>query len=177
VHVGFFTIQSSYYSEQHVTFKNNKNIHMKKSVLLIMVLGALVFSSCKENASSKIKATNVETAKERDAKISLGGAIIEFDKTEYDFGSIVDGEVFNGTFKITNSGKADLILTQVKPSCGCTTPDWPKEPIAPGASGEIKFSFNSAGRVGKQNKSITIRSNAEKPTEIIRIKGTVTAKS
>ena len=150
---------------------------MKKIILSALVLGIVVFSSCKDNASSKIKATNVETAKERDAKISLGGAIIKLDKTEYDFGSIVDGEVVDGVFKITNTGKSDLILTQVKPSCGCTTPDWPKEAIAPGESGEIKFSFNSAGRVGKQNKSITIRSNAEKTTEIVRIKGTVTAKS
>jgi hypothetical protein len=150
---------------------------MKKIILTLMVFGAFVFSSCKDNASAKIKATNVETAKERDARISLGGAIIELDKTEYDFGSIVDGEIINGTFKITNAGKTDLILTEVKPSCGCTTPDWPKDPIAPGASGEIKFTFNSAGRVGKQNKSITIRSNAEKVTEIVRIKGTVTAKS
>ena len=150
---------------------------MRKIILIAMVFGTFVFSSCKDNASSKIKANNVVTAKERDAKISLGGAIIELDKTEYDFGSIVDGEVIDGTFKVTNTGKSDLILTQVKPSCGCTTPDWPKEPIAPGATGIIKFSFNSAGRVGKQNKSITIRSNAEKTTEIVRIKGTVTAKS
>ena len=57
--------------------------------------------------------------------------------------------------------KVDLIITNVKPSCGCTTPEYTKEAIAPGASGEIKFEFNSAGRVGVQNKSITVKSNAE----------------
>lgn len=150
---------------------------MKKIIILCFVLGGLIFSSCKENASSKINTTNIESAKERDAKLSLGSPILEFDKTEYDFGTIVEGDKVQGTFVITNKGKADLIITSVKPSCGCTTPDWTKEAIAPGETGEIKFEFNSANRVGKQSKSITVKSNAEKTTEIIRIKGEVTAKS
>lgn len=150
---------------------------MKKSVTIWLAVLALAIVSCKENASSKIKDSNLETAKERDAKISMGSPIIEFDLKEYDFGDITEGEVIEGKFTIVNKGKVDLILTEVKPSCGCTTPDWPKEAIAPGGSGEIKFRFNSSGRKGKQNKSITIRSNAEKMTEVVRIKGNVIAKS
>ncbi len=150
---------------------------MKKSIIICLATIALVFVSCKENASSKIKDSNIETAKERDAKISLGSPIIEFDTKEYDFGEIIEGEVVEGKFILTNKGKVDLILTEVKPSCGCTTPEWPKEAIKPGESGEIKFLFNSRGRKGKQNKSITIRSNAEKVTEIVRLKGIVIAKS
>ncbi|WP_164975258.1 DUF1573 domain-containing protein [Lutibacter sp. HS1-25] len=102
--------------------------------------------------------------------------IVEFDQEEYDFGTVVEGEKVEGVFKVTNAGKVDLIILNVKPSCGCTTPNWTKEPIAPGASGEIKFEFNSTGRVGVQNKSITVKSNAEKNTQVIRLKGTVTAK-
>jgi hypothetical protein len=150
---------------------------MKKIAIISFVLAGLIFSSCKENASSKINTSNLETAKERDAKLSLGFPIIEFDQTEYDFGTITEGEKVEGTFVITNAGKTDLLITDVKPSCGCTTPDWTKEAIGPGETGEIKFEFNSANRVGKQNKSITIKSNAEKNTQIIRIKGEVTAKS
>ena len=150
---------------------------MKKLFITSIVLFSVIFTSCKENAASKINTSNLETAKERDAKNSLGLPIIEFDQKEYDFGTIVEGEKIDGVFKVTNKGKTDLIITNVKPSCGCTTPDWTKGAIAPGASGEIKFNFNSAGRVGKQNKSITVKTNAEKVTEVIRIKGTVTAKS
>ena len=102
---------------------------------------------------------------------------MEFDQKEYDFGTITEGDKVQGVFKVTNSGKVDLIITNVKPSCGCTTPDWTKEAIAPGATGEIKFEFNSANRVGKQNKSITVKSNAEKVTQVIRLKGMVTKKS
>jgi hypothetical protein len=150
---------------------------MKKSIIICLAVLALAIVSCKENASSKIKVSNLETAKERDANISLGSPIIEFDMKEYDFGDVTEGEVVEGKFTLINKGKVDLILTEVKPSCGCTTPEWPKEAIAPGESGEIKFLFNSKGRKGKQNKSITIRSNAEKVTEVVRIKGNVIAKS
>jgi len=150
---------------------------MKKIFITVAVLLSIIFISCKENASAKIKVSNLESAKERDAKNSLGLPIIEFDQKEYDFGTIIEGEKIEGVFKVTNTGKTNLIISSVKPSCGCTTPDWTKEAIAPGATGEIKFEFNSAGRVGKQNKSITVKTNAEKVTEVIRIKGTVTAKS
>jgi hypothetical protein len=150
---------------------------MKKSITICLAILTLLSISCKENASSKIKVSNLETAKERDAKISLGSPIIEFDKKEYDFGEIIEGEEVKGKFTLVNRGKVDLILTEVKASCGCTTPDWTKEAIGPGESGEIQFLFKSQGRKGKQNKSITIRSNAEKVTEIVRIKGNVIAKS
>jgi hypothetical protein len=150
---------------------------MKKILVIGLVLLTAAFTSCKDNASAKINASNLETAKERDARLSLGSPIIEFDQTEYDFGTIVEGEKVQGVFNVKNVGKVDLIITNVKPSCGCTTPDWTKEAIAPGASGVIKFEFNSANRVGKQNKSITVKSNAEKITQIIRIKGNVTAKN
>lgn len=150
---------------------------MKKQIILSIVLLSLIFTACEDKASAKINTSNLETAKERDAKLSLGAPIIEFDQKEYDFGTITEGEKVQGVFTVTNSGKVDLIITSVKPSCGCTTPEWTKEAIAPGASGEIKFEFNSANRVGKQNKSITVKSNAEKITEVIRIKGNVTAKS
>ncbi len=150
---------------------------MKKQILFSIALFTLIFTACEKKASAKINTTNIETAKERDAKLSLGAPIIEFDQKEYDFGTVTEGEKVQGVFKVTNLGKVDLIITSVKPSCGCTTPDWTKEAIAPGATGEIKFEFNSANRVGKQNKSITVKSNAEKNTEVIRLKGTVIAKS
>jgi hypothetical protein len=150
---------------------------MRDFKIIVVFMLSLAFISCKESATSKINTSNLESAKERDAVIGLGSAIVEFDQTEYDFGELVEGEIAEGTFKITNKGKVNLIITSAKATCGCTVPEWPRDPIAPGASANLKFTFNSSGRVGKQNKSITLQTNSEKVTELIRIKGTVVKKS
>ncbi|MDO9275101.1 MAG: DUF1573 domain-containing protein [Lutibacter sp.] len=144
--------------------------------IALLSLG-LAFVSCKENATSKIDSTNLETAKERDAKISLGSAIIEFDTKDYDFGTINEGDVVEGIFKVANKGKTDLVITDASASCGCTVPEWPKEAIKPGDSAQIKFSFNSKGRTGKQSKTITLQTNTANVTETLRIAGTVSPKS
>ena len=95
----------------------------------------------------------------------------KFEEESYDFGNIKEGDVAVHSFKFTNTGSTPIIITRVKASCGCTTPYWPKEPIAPGATGEIKASYNSKGRPGNFHKSITITSNANKPTLALRING------
>lgn len=150
---------------------------MKKIFLLSAVAFSLVFTGCKDKAASKIDTAKLESAQERDAQIELGAAVIEFDRTEYDFGEIEEGEVYEGVFKVTNAGKSDLVITSARATCGCTIPEWPKEAIKPGETADIKFSFNSRGRQGKQTKSITLKTNTEKITEVLRIKGTVVKKS
>ena len=149
---------------------------LKNSILGIVFL-SLAFVSCKENATSKIDASNLETAKERDAKINLGAAIIAFDTRDYDFGTVKEGDVVEGTFNVSNKGKTDFVITDASASCGCTVPEWPKEAIKPGDSAKIKFSFNSKGRSGKQSKTITLQTNTEKIIEMLRISGTVTPKN
>jgi hypothetical protein len=146
---------------------------MKKITIIYLMLFSIVFVSCKESAASKIKTSNLENAEKRDAVINLGSAIIEFDKKEFDFGTIKQGEVVEGTFLISNKGKTDLIITSAKASCGCTVPEWPKDPIKPGESSIMKFKFDSKGKSGKQNKSITIKANTENVTEVLRVKGTI----
>ncbi|MFK5957744.1 MAG: DUF1573 domain-containing protein [Lutibacter sp.] len=150
---------------------------MKKITIIFIAILSLTIVSCKDNATAKIKATNLETAKKRDAKINLGSPIAEFDKTEFEFGTIKEGEIINGVFKITNVGKADLLIFSARASCGCTVPVWPKEAIKPGETSEVKFTFNSRGKRGKNNKSITLKTNTEKGTEVLRVKGTVIAKN
>ena len=150
---------------------------MKKITIFWMCVLSFLIISCKDNASSKIKETNLETAKERDEKISEGGAKIAFDKTDYDFGTVTEGDVVEGTFKITNEGKSDLVILSAHASCGCTVPKWPKEAIKPGDSADLTFSFNSRGRSGKQSKSITLQTNSEKVTQTLRISGMVNPKS
>lgn len=98
---------------------------------------------------------------------------ITFEGTEHDFGNIKEGTLANYEFKFTNTGKAPLILASVQPSCGCTTPEWSKEPIMPGGKGVIKASFNSNGRPGTFQKYITVKSNAANAEISLIIKGTV----
>jgi len=89
------------------------------------------------------------------------GASISWDKSTHDFGEVFQGDKVEHTFRFTNTGSKDLVITNVEVTCGCTTPKgWPRDPIAPGGSGELTIAFNSAGKIGKQNKVITITSNS-----------------
>jgi hypothetical protein len=103
------------------------------------------------------------------------GASIEFNKEIHDYGTIKNGADGSCTFEFKNNGDAPLIISNAKGSCGCTVPEWPKEPIAPGASGVIKVNYDTM-RTGEINKSVTITSNAvNAPDKIVFIKGTVLA--
>ncbi len=143
-----------------------------KKIITILVLSLLVIS-CNDKPTNKIKKENLELAKKRDSKIKLGGAKMKFEKTEYDFGTINEGDVVETIFKFTNSGKSELIITSAKASCGCTIPEWPKEPIMPGESGEIKVKFNSKRKPNMQRKMVTLMTNTPEGKEIVRIKAMV----
>lgn len=147
---------------------------MKRIFLVTLVIVSFVFTSCKnDNAANKIKKENVKAAADRDAKISLGAPVIEWDKTEHDFGTIEQGEKVETVFTLTNVGKGDLVVTNAKGSCGCTVPDWPKEAVKPGESAEIKVVFNSRGKKNKTTNTVTLTTNTEKGNEIVRIKAFV----
>lgn len=99
-------------------------------------------------------------------------AKIEFKTIEIDYGTIEKGADGVRTFEFTNSGDAPLIISNVKSSCGCTVPSWPKTPIMPGDSGEIKVKYDT-NRVNPIRKTITVTSNADTPTVALKIKGEV----
>ena len=98
---------------------------------------------------------------------------IEFEEKEFDFGTIDEGEKVSHTYKFTNTGIEPLIIKDAKGSCGCTVPSWPKEPVAPGATGEMLVEFNSKGKSGSQNKRVTITANTNPGQTFINIKGEV----
>jgi hypothetical protein len=101
------------------------------------------------------------------------GAKIEFTKDTHDYGTVKYGADGTCTFEFKNTGNEPLIISTAKGSCGCTVPEWPKEPIAPGAKGTITVKYDTK-RPGAINKSVTITSNAvNEPTKVIRIKGNV----
>ena len=141
---------------------------MKKLILGLSALCLVVFTSCKEDAASKVKAENVAVAAERDA-VSGDFPAITFDKAEHDFGEIEKGTPVETVFSYTNTGKAPLVITNIKSSCGCTIPkDWSKEPLAPGASASFIVKFDGKG-TNKVSKTITITANTEKGRETVKI--------
>ena len=135
---------------------------MKKLVLTLafFTLGVMTFNEAK----AQITATEI-----------VNGPQITFDKEVHDYGTIEQGGDGSCVFTFTNTGTEPLTITTAKGSCGCTVPEWPREPIAPGKTGTIKVKYDSK-RVGPINKSVTINSNAvNEPTKVIRIKGNVAA--
>jgi len=97
------------------------------------------------------------------------GPFISFTESSYDFGDIEQGDVIEYVFEYENTGDAPIILTDVRTTCGCTASEWEREPIAPGAKSKIKVTFNSRGKIGRQNKVITIMSNAANNPERVSI--------
>ena len=98
---------------------------------------------------------------------------VEFAETKHDYGVIEQGEKVAHVFKFKNTGNEPLVLSNVKPSCGCTTPKWTKEPIAPGDNGEIHVEFDSKGKSGKQTKTVTVTANTEPAKTVLTITGDV----
>ncbi|MBQ0735964.1 DUF1573 domain-containing protein [Aquimarina celericrescens] len=149
---------------------------MKKGILILAGIFAMTFVSCKDDATKKVKEENVEIASERDAK-NTDFPVMTFAETEHDFGTINEGDVVEHKFTFTNTGKAPLVIVNAKGSCGCTVPQWTKEPIAPGDSGEMLVKFNSNGKPNQQTKQVTITTNTEAGKEILKIKALVTPKA
>ena len=102
---------------------------------------------------------------------------IEFEEDSYDFGEIMEGEKVVHLYKFKNTGKEPLVISNAKGSCGCTVPEWPREPIPVGGSGEIRVQFDSKGK-GKvggatQAKKVTLTANTDPAQTFLNIKGKV----
>ncbi|MBT8294867.1 MAG: DUF1573 domain-containing protein [Gramella sp.] len=147
---------------------------MKKTILMFAAVGAMLFTGCKDNASEKVKAENVEASAERDAQETTYPEIT-FEESEFDFGNIAKGTNVEHVFKFTNTGEAPLVITNASSSCGCTVPTYPKnETIAPGETGEMLVKFNGSGN-GQVTKTVTVSANTESGKEQIKIKAFVEA--
>ena len=142
---------------------------------LILLLGSLALVSCNSSSDEKTITTDLVnsplTANSNAEKVLTPN--IEMLETSYNFGEIQQGESVTHDFILKNTGDADLIISAAKGSCGCTVPQWPKTPIAKGEEATIKVTFNSAGRSGKQNKTVTLVTNAIPNTKVLTINGNV----
>jgi len=145
---------------------------MTKIIYTTILLLALVSCDQKSRETKNLNTSAIETD-----QTSNKEPIISFDKKTWDFGTITDGEVVEHTFRFKNTGTSDLVISSASASCGCTIPNWPKEPIAPGEKGEIKVEFNSNGKKDMVTKDITILANTNPVKTILQIKVFVEKKS
>ncbi|MDB5286250.1 MAG: hypothetical protein JWR05_1199 [Mucilaginibacter sp.] len=143
---------------------------MKKLFLCTIVAGMLM-TACNSNSG-----TNTATATTADAgnTSATNAPAIKFEKETHDFGKLKAGDKVTYAFKFTNTGKSPLIIKDAVATCGCTKPEWPNTPIKPGEEGEIKVTFNSTGKMGLQDKQITITANTNPAQSMVHLIGEVT---
>jgi hypothetical protein len=141
---------------------------MKKIFFAISLL-ALVSCGGNKNDGS-ITTDDVSNSASANGKSNENLPEIKFEEEEFDFGKITQGEKVSHAFLFKNIGNKSLIISGASGSCGCTVPEWPKEPIQPGAEGKINVVFSSEGKSGIQEKTVTIVTNCEPATRIIKIK-------
>ncbi len=134
-----------------------------KKILSIAVLMIFALSVSAQDATTPEKPKKVKEPE------------ITFEKLVHDYGQIYQNDNGECEFQFKNTGKADLILTNCRSSCGCTVPEWPRDPIAPGKKAVIKVKYNTS-RLGVINKSITVESNATNNRVVLNIKGNVNAR-
>lgn len=164
---------------------------MKAKFILLIAVVAMLAAACKDKeAEKKIAALEARLAEmearqagPRAAKIKADEPevkpegplpVIEFDAMDHDFGTIKEGDVVEYTYKFKNTGDAPLIVQNAQPSCGCTVPDWTKEPIPVGGEGFVKAVFDSKGKPNLQNKTITVTANTYPKTSQLKFKAMVT---
>lgn len=143
-------------------------MNLNRIAYLVSLLSFLLILSCSTNdnsTNSKELSTNEVNVGKQDEL-----PIIDFEEEEHDFGKIVQGEKVKYDFKFKNVGKGNLVISHAAASCGCTVADFPKEPIPPGQSGKITVEFNSEGKSGYTEKTITVVTNCEPNTKILKIK-------
>jgi outer membrane biosynthesis protein TonB len=177
-------------------------INLSKAIALISILSFTACNSASTDETEKIKGslnnqnnpstvpgTSESTADNNGSSVTATNAsdpnkasdpstatTMVFEKEMHDFGSVKDGDKVSHVFKFKNTGDKPLIISDAKGSCGCTVPSYPKEPIAPGKSGEIKVEFNSAGKKGSETKYVTLNANTIPAETRLTVKANVIAK-
>lgn len=157
------------------------NQQLKTVLLTVGVMSLFVIAIVELSGVSKTALVNKFSDEKEEQiikqKISqLPKTVIAFEDTKHKFGTIKEGEKVKHAFKFTNAGNNPLVIEKAVASCGCTIPSYSKEPIAPGANGEIIVEFNSDGRTGHQQKNVMIYSNGQQEAMSIGFEAEVTPK-
>ncbi|MCB0514589.1 MAG: DUF1573 domain-containing protein [Chitinophagales bacterium] len=159
---------------------------MKKLLFIPILVAGLSLVACQQEKNAEATTANetkqIETttaaaatppAEESTVDPDLPKTTVSFSESEFDFGDIKQGDVVKHTFKFKNTGNEPLIISSAKGSCGCTVPQWPKEPVAPGAEGAIDVEFSSKGKSGNQTKTVTIQANTDPNPTRLTIKSNI----
>ena len=141
---------------------------MKK--IFVLILAAASFAACQQSKSSETTDSNVNAVP---VIAAADAGVISFESGMYNFGKINQGDKVKHEFKFKNTGKSPLIITDATATCGCTIPEIPKAPVQPGESAVINVVFNSAGKMGMQDKIVTITSNGNPSTTEVHLIGEV----
>ena len=139
---------------------------MKKIVYLLVGLLAFAGTAMAQDLEAEPEKTTITLT-------PSGTPVLALEQTEFDFGTITQGDIVTHVFSFVNEGSAPLVISDISTPCGCTVPEWSKEPIAPGASGAITLKFDSKGKMGNQIKTCTIMYNSEKSPDFITLRGAV----
>lgn len=148
--------------------------HIAAATLIALFLGA----SCKNEKSNKLPTDIINIQATADSNNSKSGKLpqITFTENQHNFGVITEGEVVEYSFKFKNTGEGDLLIVGAKASCGCTVPDYPKELIKPGQEGFMKVKFDSKGKQGTFDKTVSVTCNTEPRETVLTISGEVVEK-
>ena len=144
----------------------------------ILIAVILVFSACEltDKRKNDVDASIINVPVSAYGNSDEAIPAIDFENLDFDFGQISQGEKVTYTYRFKNTGNSDLIIAKVEGSCGCTVMQgWPKHPIKPGGNGKIDVIFDSAGRRGKQNKSISVVANTVPSTTVLKLVGEIVA--
>ena len=145
----------------------------KISLILILVFGMTILG-CDNSGDKKLDTGVVNNTKSATGENkAYNSPKMTFKKTEHDFGKVIQGEFVRYSYRYTNTGKSDLIISKVSTSCGCTVPNYAKTPLAPGESSLIEVIFDSRGKKGFQNKTITVLTNAVPNKTVLRLKANI----
>lgn len=166
-----------------------------KAKLILVLIAALSLTACKDrDAEKKIAALEARLQSlegkspgvtpsatpvaqpEPEVKPEGPLPVAQYSETDWDFGTIKEGDKVSHTYRVVNTGEAPLIIQDVKPTCGCTAPDWTKTPIPPGGEGFVKAEFDSQGKPNMQNKFVTVTANTWPKTMKLSFKAMVTPK-
>jgi hypothetical protein len=150
---------------------------------LFLFIATLFLVSCNQNNSAPVDNKSLLSTDLIDNPRSANGvdsatlatlATMDFKDTVFQIGNIRQGEIVTHDFEFKNNGKRPLVISSAKGSCGCTVAEFPSEPMIPGQTGTIKVRFNSSGKKGHQEKTVTILDNSNKGIHLLYLKGDVT---
>ena len=143
---------------------------MKKLFLGLLMASALMACNSAGTTDAVTDSTGTTTT------VNANAPIMKFEFDSHDFGKVSSGDKVTYEFKFTNTGQSPLIVSNATASCGCTVPEWPKEPVQPGQGGKIKVTFDSANKEGLQDKQITVTANTSPAQNVVHLVGEVLKK-